>query len=78
MLEATVNIRCRYSRSSGVGVTCPVPPRCSIAAATHLAAGLQEMWREMGETSFSMVVRGTFEDQKPTGVDVLAGPLEWS
>jgi hypothetical protein len=50
----------------------------SIAAATHLAAGLQEMWREMGESSFSMVVRGSFEDQKPTGVDVVAGPLRWS
>ncbi|GAA4749130.1 hypothetical protein [Actinomycetospora chibensis] len=50
----------------------------SIAAATHLAAGLQETWREMGETSFSMVVRGTFEDQKPTRVDVLAGPIRWS
>lgn len=50
----------------------------SIAAATHLAAGLQELWLAMGETSFSMVVRGTFEDQKPTGVEVLGGPLAWS
>lgn len=50
----------------------------SIAAATHLAAGLPELWRNLGEKSYSMVVRGTFENQKPTGVDVLAGPLEWS
>jgi hypothetical protein len=50
----------------------------SIAAATHLAAGLPELWRDMGEKSFSMVVRGNFENQKPTGVDVVAGPLEWT
>lgn len=50
----------------------------SIAAATHLVAGLPELWRDMGERSFSMVVRGDFENQKPTGVDVVAGPLEWT
>jgi hypothetical protein len=50
----------------------------SIAAATHLAAGLQELWLSMGETSYSMIVRGSFEDQKPVGVELLAGPLAWS
>lgn len=50
----------------------------SIAAATHLAAGLQELWRDMGQSSFSMAVRGTFEGQKPTNVEVLTGPRRWT
>lgn len=49
----------------------------SIGAASYLTTALDELWAEGDTASFSMVVSASFTDQKPAGVEVLAGPLRW-
>ena len=49
----------------------------SIGAAQHLTEHVADLWAEVGEGSFSMVVGSEFEGLTPTALDVLAPPRRW-
>lgn len=49
----------------------------SVAAAHYLGDHLADLWAEPGDTTFSMVVAGTFDGSTPTSLDVLVPPRRW-
>lgn len=49
----------------------------SIAAAHYLATALPVLYRDLGESSYSLAVTATFEEQKPTHIAVLIPPRQW-
>jgi len=49
----------------------------SVGAAHHLVSALPALYRDLGETSFSLAVCAEFEEQKPTRLDVLIPPRTW-
>lgn len=49
----------------------------SIGAAQYLTDHVADLWSELGEGSFSMVVGGEFDGLTPTALDVLVPPRRW-
>lgn len=49
----------------------------SLGAVHYLAGHLAELFSEAGDTSFSMVIRASYDGLAITGSSLLAGPLAW-
>jgi hypothetical protein len=49
----------------------------SLGVAHYLDANLADLWSELGDVSFSMAVRCTYDGMEVTGVERLAGPYPW-
>jgi hypothetical protein len=49
----------------------------SLGAAHYLDANLADLWSELGDASFGMVVRCTYDGVEVTSVERLAGPYLW-
>lgn len=49
----------------------------SVGAAYHLVTALSALYREFGESSYSLAVSARFEEQKPTQIEVLIPPQRW-
>lgn len=49
----------------------------SVGAAYHLVSALPALYRDLGESSYSLAVSAEFEEQKPTQIDVLIPPQQW-
>lgn len=49
----------------------------SVGAAHHLVSAVPALYRDLGETSYSLVVSAAFEKQKPTRIDMLIQPQPW-
>ncbi|MBN9800578.1 hypothetical protein DMP15_25465 [Pseudonocardia sp. UM4_GMWB1] len=49
----------------------------SVGAAHYLTEHVVDLWAELGEESFSMVLSGEFDELTPTTLKVLAPPRRW-
>ncbi|MBO0876655.1 MAG: hypothetical protein J2P19_25035, partial [Pseudonocardia sp.] len=49
----------------------------SLGAAHYLDANLADLWSELGDVSFGMAVRCTYDGMEVTSVERLAGPYPW-
>lgn len=49
----------------------------SVGAAHHLISALPALYRDFGDSSYSFAVSATFEEQKPTQLDMLIPPQAW-
>jgi len=49
----------------------------SLGAVRYLAAHLAELFAQAGDTSFSLVVRASYDDLTITGSSLVAGPFTW-
>ncbi|MDN5915708.1 MAG: hypothetical protein L0I76_11460 [Pseudonocardia sp.] len=49
----------------------------SVGAAQYLTEHPAELWAELGNTSFSMVVGSELDGLTPTALDVLVPPQPW-
>jgi hypothetical protein len=49
----------------------------SVGAAFHLVSALPALYREFGESSYSLAVSAEFDEYKPTQINVLVPPQTW-